>query len=108
MDSFPDEINRQTCMQILEQNQLILIKLVRQKFNDTINHALSQNDKSVTLLFDEKLWDEHCKTITTELLTRFGKFTTTSNPGKYVVTKPLTSAGEIPDNLKSIQIDFYP
>lgn len=108
MDSFPADLDRATCMRTLEQNQSVLIKDVRKQFTTAITKALEHNEKTILLSFDEKLWDEHCRTIAKELLTLFGKFTAISNPGKYEVKVPLTSASEIPFNLKSIVIDFYP
>jgi hypothetical protein len=93
-------------MATLTQNQLLLVQRVRQNFYDTIKKALENNDKTIVLVFDEKLWEENCKTLTGELLTRFGEFTVSSNNSKYVVTKVINNASEIPDNIKKIQIDL--
>ena len=104
MDSFPDHINRETCMKTLEKNQYALILLTREKFTNAIEHALANSDKTIVLTFDDKLWPEHRKTITMELLDRFGEFACTTANGSYSTTKTTSNEEEIPSNIKMIKI----
>jgi hypothetical protein len=106
MDNFPEEINRETCMSILEKNQIMLIKETRAIFTDHIKKALERCDKSVTLTFDDKLWSAYRVDITGELLQRFGEFATSTAQSGFVVTKVTQSPNEISKNIKSIRIDF--
>ncbi|AYV82187.1 MAG: hypothetical protein Homavirus14_3 [Homavirus sp.] len=106
MDSFPEDINRQTCMETLEKNQLRLIREARLQFTETIKKALDKCEKSVTLTFDDKLWSVHRITITTELLGRFGEFTMSSNDKKFELTKLTNNPGDILTSIKTIKIDF--
>lgn len=106
MDTFPVDINRQSCMMVLERNQLQLIKETREKFTEIIKKALENCDKSVTLNFNKRLWQNHRKTITIELLQRFGDFTIIFNDQDFTITKLTTDVEDIPVNINSIKIEF--
>ena len=72
MEKFPDELTLPNCMKIIERNQALWTKKVRQEFTDKIMSAAERCDRKVVLQFPDNLWPEHKSQITKELLSIFG------------------------------------
>lgn len=72
---FPDDLNKLSCEKKLYDTQELLLKNTRESFSNIIYQALDDNQKSATLFFDKKLWNENRLLITNELLERFGIIT---------------------------------
>lgn len=107
MDKFPDNFNRQYCHDIIEKNQLDMIKKIRKEFYDIIEKSLVDCNKEVQLPFPSKLWNEHRLTIAKELLERFGKIIVKINNNHSNATKPVTKIEEIPKDVNVIILEFF-
>lgn len=106
MDEFPENINRKNCLETLEKNQLGLIRDCREDFTKSIITALNNCEKSVTLLFNDKLWSEHRVKLTSELLDRFGEVKTVTSQDRIDVFKLTSNIEDIRDNIQKIIIYF--
>jgi len=107
MNNFPDEFNRGSCMKELKKNQSGIILEVRKEFYEKALESIKRSDRVVSFDFPDKLWQENRLKITKELLGRFG-ILKVSVPGEnYVTTKTASDEDELPNNIKSIKIEFF-
>ena len=107
MDKFPDGFTRQACMTLMENNQNELLKIIRQSFYDIISEGINKCEREIVVVFPDKLWYEHRRTITEELLMRFGKLRVKIINPQCEVTRLISDASDIPDNVKKIIIEFW-
>lgn len=107
MDSFPENFTRQTCMVTMKDNQGELLKHIRKEFHDNIQDGIAKCEREICISFPDKLWPEHRKTITAELLMRFGKLRVKMVNPQCEVTKLISDQNEIPDNVKRVIIEFW-
>lgn len=114
MDYFPDNFNRESCLGCLGENQITLLKNTRKKFYDQINNDIINLKETITLSFDDSLWNKYKKVIVRELLDRFDYLnieTYVSQNGKGLFIKTTTNrqinkSSEIPDDIINIKINF--
>ncbi len=108
MDKFPETFSRQECNKMMEKCQLELIKSVRQKFYDDIQSAVQDCTQIVTLVFPDKLWNEHRKTLILELFEKFGKIIVQEigiqDTKRFINNE--TDITRMPSNIKYVTIDF--
>lgn len=107
MDKFPDNFNRVTLNARAQQKQNILINLVREELFNTVVNSIEECENKVEFEFPAKLWQQYRKTLTIELLEKFGELKIYTKQGS-VTTAFLTSdKNNIPSNIKQIEIEFF-
>jgi len=106
MDKFPEDFNRPNINKTIELGEEELVKYVRKRFHDEINQAAKNLEETVELIFPDKLWFKHRKTITEELLSILGELQIGSinDKDKTVVLKATDDPTKIPDKVNFIKI----
>ena len=106
MDSFPETFGLKQCMEIIETQQDVLVKEIRQNFYDKVMEAAKKCKKDVELTFPENLWDEHRLKITRELVQKFGEIRVISIQDKAKSKRPISDPNDVPKNVDAITIQF--
>lgn len=108
MDEFPVNLTRDKCISQMTENQKNLLKTTRKLFTEIIDKSVDNCDKEVILNFPDRLWMDNRIIIATELQDRFGEIKLI-NPQKHAtITKITNQSSELPKNIQSITIEFFP
>jgi hypothetical protein len=105
MSQFPDDFHRKPCERELERNQLELLRKTRYDFYQTYVRARGECERSIKFMFPKKLWHSHRKTITIEILERFGEIKVT-NCSENETIRTIADREKIPDMIKAVTIEF--
>lgn len=106
MDSFPDNFTRKVCNDAMTINQTLLICDVRKTFYDTVQLAVNNCNQFVHLEFPDKLWNEHRRTILSELLLRFGQLKIKQVSNTADVTRRILKMEDVNVPIKKVIIEF--
>jgi hypothetical protein len=108
-NEFPEDIDLQNCIKIIETNQLGLLIQTRQIFTNSIRQACTICEKNVKLDFSDKLWYDNRLIIAKELLERFGeiKVIMNGNSSEYQVGKSISDPSILPSEIAAVIIEFW-
>ncbi len=107
MDAFPEDIERNKCKEVLMNSQEELIRKTRENFTNSITYALNTCQKEVFLQFDERLWDDSKKLISTELIERFGEVMIASASNSSTsVSRNINDPENLPERIIKLGITF--
>ncbi|AYV77327.1 MAG: hypothetical protein Barrevirus35_6 [Barrevirus sp.] len=106
MEKFPESFNRKIINDLMEQNQLELIKIIRNDFHEIVLNTIAMCEPTVPLEFPSKLWQCHRVTLIKELIERFGKVRIQTANSHFDVTKLITSTDDIPNYVNKVIIEF--
>lgn len=105
MNQFPPDFDRKPCEDELKKNQLGLLRKTRADFYKTFTEARDNCERSIRFEFPKKLWHQHRKTITEEMLLRFGQIKVT-NCAENEATLTITTKEKIAEQIKAVTIEF--
>jgi hypothetical protein len=106
LPAFPEDFVLGECVNEIKKNQEDLIQRVRATFYKDIKEAVSKSWKKVCIEFPETLWDEHRKSITLELIERFGSLKVIGE-AEYNIELTVDEEEELPDRIATIEIIFW-
>lgn len=105
METFPLDLNRQSCIDKMSVYQQDLIKDTRKSLVENITRFTEECNPIMTLNFPDRLWHKHKVTLIKELLERFGKLKIKSD-GLYNTTITINNTNDLPSNIVQIIIEF--
>lgn len=107
MDKFPEDFNRLNCVAQITKNQEVLIKDVRDKIHKSVLKTVNNSNQEFLYSFPDNLWKVHRKTLTEEILTRFGEISTITGSVGQTVTLSIENSTDIPSEILGIKIKFF-
>lgn len=105
MDQFPEDFHRSICEKELDENQKELLRNTRAELYETYQKAKQDCEQVLVLTFPKKLWHIHRRTLTVEILDRFGDIKVT-NCNEHEALVAITDPARIPQQIKSVTIEF--
>ena len=106
MDKFPDDFNREYCIEQLTENQKVLIKEARYELYNKIKESISNSKRYISYIFPDNLWQEHRIQLTKEILIRFKEVSTMKDSTGIKVTRTILDPTDIPKDIQGFKIQF--
>lgn len=108
MDKYPETFSRESYIKVLHEKQEQLLSDTRRHVYDSVTECMNNLDESITITFNDKLWNKHRKTLVRELLDRFNHLSVVCSYHKGVpkCTKEISQSSTIPDRVLSVIIEF--